>query len=111
MLHGAWQWDVWQQLRPVTFTYKPEVDPSGSTQYGLIAEEVAEVFPDLVARGYLQVGQPWVGRRWLTGPPTGTIELTSILHACRVADERGTEIERIVNDWIRRDIELIKSAT
>ena len=29
----------------------------------------------------------------------------------RVADERGTEIERIVNDWIRRDIELIKSVT
>jgi hypothetical protein len=29
----------------------------------------------------------------------------------RVADERKTEIERIVNDWIRRDIELIKSVT
>jgi hypothetical protein len=29
----------------------------------------------------------------------------------RVAEERGTEVERIVNDWIRRDIELIKSVT
>jgi hypothetical protein len=29
----------------------------------------------------------------------------------RFAEERGTEVERIVNDWIRRDIELIKSVT
>lgn len=35
-------------LRPITFRYKPEVDQSGALQYGLIAEEVAEVYPDLV---------------------------------------------------------------
>jgi hypothetical protein len=33
------------KLRPVTFTYKS--DDSGATQYGLIAEEVAQVFPEL----------------------------------------------------------------
>jgi len=38
------------RLRPVTFKYKPELDPSGTKQYGLIAEEVEEVLPDLVAR-------------------------------------------------------------
>src|SRR6185295_2102306 len=38
------------RLRPVTFKYKPELDPSGTTQYGLIAEEVQEVLPNLVAR-------------------------------------------------------------
>ena len=39
------------QLRPVTFRYKqPYADGSKPTQYGLIAEEVAEVYPDLVAR-------------------------------------------------------------
>ena len=36
------------KLRPVTFRYKTSLDPTGSPQYGLIAEEVAEVFPDLV---------------------------------------------------------------
>ncbi len=36
------------QLRPVTFRYKPEVDASGGAQYGLVAEEVAKVAPDLV---------------------------------------------------------------
>jgi hypothetical protein len=39
------------RLRPVTFRYqKPFDDGSKPIQYGLIAEEVADVFPDLVAR-------------------------------------------------------------
>ena len=39
------------RLRPVTFRYKkPFNDGSKPIQYGLIAEEVAEVYPDLVAR-------------------------------------------------------------
>jgi len=29
----------------------------------------------------------------------------------KVADERGTDVEHLVNDWIRRDIALIKSVT
>jgi hypothetical protein len=37
-----------QQLRPVTFHLKS--DPNGTLQYGLIAEEVAKVYPDLVIR-------------------------------------------------------------
>lgn len=36
------------KLRPVRFHYKPDVDPSGIEQYGLVAEEVAKVDPDLV---------------------------------------------------------------
>jgi hypothetical protein len=38
------------RLRPVTFRYrKPFADGSKPIQYGLIAEEVADVYPDLVA--------------------------------------------------------------
>src|SRR6266496_342480 len=37
-------------LKPVTFRYKPELDPAGIPQFGLVAEEVAKVNPDLVAR-------------------------------------------------------------
>ena len=37
------------KLRPVTFRYKPSAAQGDkSVQYGLIAEEVAEVFPELV---------------------------------------------------------------
>jgi Chaperone of endosialidase len=37
-------------LQPVTFRYKQEIDPSGIPQFGLVAEEVEKVNPDLVAR-------------------------------------------------------------
>lgn len=40
------------RLRPVTFRYvQPAADGSRPLDYGLIAEEVAEVFPDLAVRG------------------------------------------------------------
>jgi hypothetical protein len=48
--------DRLMRLRPVAFRYKPEFDPTGVNQYGLIAEEVAEVFPDLVTSD--RDGQP-----------------------------------------------------
>ena len=34
------------QLRPVTFRYKKEIDASQSLDYGLVAEDVAEVDPN-----------------------------------------------------------------
>ncbi len=37
-------------LTPVTFRYKPEFDPDAIPQFGLVAEQVAMVSPDLVTR-------------------------------------------------------------
>jgi hypothetical protein len=37
-------------LEPVTFRYKKEIDPDGIPQFGLVAEDVEKVNPDLVAR-------------------------------------------------------------
>ena len=37
-------------LKPVTFHYKKELDPQGIPQFGLLAEEVEKVNPDLVTR-------------------------------------------------------------
>jgi uncharacterized coiled-coil protein SlyX len=42
--------DVLLALRPVTFRYKPEIDPDGVPQFGLVAEDVEKVNSDLVAR-------------------------------------------------------------
>jgi hypothetical protein len=35
-------------LKPVTFRYKKEIDATGKSQFGLVAEEVEKVNPDLV---------------------------------------------------------------
>src|SRR6476660_8816693 len=37
-------------LKPVTFRYKKELDPEGIPQFGLVAEQVEKVDPDLVVR-------------------------------------------------------------
>jgi Chaperone of endosialidase len=42
--------DALLALRPVTFQYKPSIDPAGAPQFGLVAEEVEKVSPDLVVR-------------------------------------------------------------
>ena len=37
-------------LQPVTFRYKHELDPNGIPRFGLVAEDVEKVNPDLVVR-------------------------------------------------------------
>jgi trimeric autotransporter adhesin len=37
-------------LKPVTFRYKKEIDSAGTSQFGLVAEDVENVNPDLVVR-------------------------------------------------------------
>jgi hypothetical protein len=47
-------------LRPVTFRYKEELDPNRIKQFGLVAEQVEKVNPDLVARD--DQGKPYTVR-------------------------------------------------
>ena len=47
-------------LKPVTFHYKKEIDPEGIPQFGLVAEQVEKVNPDLVARD--DQGKPYTVR-------------------------------------------------
>src|SRR5438552_3971459 len=47
-------------LKPVTFRYKHELDPNGIPQFGLVAEEVEKIDPDLVARD--EHGKPYTVR-------------------------------------------------
>jgi hypothetical protein len=55
-------------LRPVSFRYTKEAAGEGErpVEYGLLAEEVAEVFPELVA--YDEGGEPWTVRYHLLVP-------------------------------------------
>jgi len=47
-------------LKPVTFRYKKELDPEGIPQFGLVAEDVENVNPALVARD--EEGKPYTVR-------------------------------------------------
>ena len=47
-------------FKPVTFRYKKELDPKGIPQFGLVAEQVEKVDPDLVARD--EEGKPYTVR-------------------------------------------------
>jgi hypothetical protein len=47
-------------LKPVTFRYKKEIDPTGTHQFGLVAEEVEKVDRDLVVRD--EEGKPYTVR-------------------------------------------------
>jgi uncharacterized coiled-coil protein SlyX len=52
--------DVLLSLRPVAFQYKKELDPEKIPQFGLVAEEVEKVAPDLVVRD--SDGKPYTVR-------------------------------------------------
>lgn len=48
------------ELRPVSFRYKPEIESAGPPGFGLIAEDVEAVNPDLVLRD--KQGKPYTVR-------------------------------------------------
>jgi hypothetical protein len=52
--------DTILSLKPVTFRYKKELDSKAIPQFGLVAEDVAKVDPDLVARD--DEGKPYTVR-------------------------------------------------
>jgi len=43
--------EVIYRLQPVSFRYKPEIEPTRPLGFGLIAEDVQKISPDLVTRG------------------------------------------------------------
>jgi hypothetical protein len=44
-------------LKPVTFRYKKEIEPTGKSHFGLVAEDVEKVNPDLIVRD--EEGKPY----------------------------------------------------
>jgi hypothetical protein len=52
--------DVLLSLKPVSFKYKPQIDPKGLPQYGLVAEDVEKACPALVV--HEKDGKPYTVR-------------------------------------------------
>jgi hypothetical protein len=73
-------------LKPVTFRYKHDLDPEGIPQFGLVAEEVEKVNPDLVARD--EQGKPYTVRY----EAVNAMLLNEFLKAHRTIEQQGAMI-------------------
>jgi len=97
--------DRLMSLRPVTFRYK-ESSPDGShpVQYGLIAEEVAKVYPDLVQ--YDSQGKPFTVYYHLLTP----MMLNELQKAHRQAETQEAEIQSLKSEVAAMRSTLLSAA-
>jgi Chaperone of endosialidase len=76
-------------LKPVTFRYKHDLDPAGVPQFGLVAEDVEKVNPDLVARD--EQGKPYTVRY----EAVNAMLLNEFLKEHKTVQEQGATIARL----------------
>jgi hypothetical protein len=91
-------------LRPVTFRYKKEVDATRSLSFGLIAEEVAKVSPDLVTPD--REGKPETVRY----EAINAMLLNEFLKEHRTVQEQGNTIAELKSE-IANLTEIVKDQT
>jgi hypothetical protein len=76
-------------LRPVSFRYKKEVDPQRVAQFGLVAEDVEKINPDLVIRD--AQGRPQTVRY----EQVNAMLLNEFLKEHKTVQEQGATIARL----------------
>ena len=76
-------------LQPVTFRYKKEIDPAGTSQLGLVAEEVETVDPNLVVHD--KQGKPYSVRY----DQVNAMLLNEFLKEHRVSVEEQRKVEEL----------------
>jgi hypothetical protein len=79
-------------LEPVTFRYRKEIDPAGTSQFGLIAEEVAKVNPTLVLPD--KEGKPYTVRY----DGVNAMLLNEFLKEHKTVQEQGATIAQLKKD-------------
>ena len=78
--------EVLYALRPVTFRYKKEIDPARTSQFGLVAEDVEKLNPELVVRD--EEGKPYSVRY----DQVNAMLLNEFLKEHRKNEEQGATI-------------------
>ncbi len=76
-------------LKPVTFRYKKDIDPDGTPQFGLVAEEVEKVNPALITRD--ADGKPYTVRY----EAVNAMLLNEFLKEHRRMEEQDKRIEEL----------------
>ncbi|MDD5266436.1 MAG: tail fiber domain-containing protein [Methylococcales bacterium] len=84
-------------LKPVTFHYKHALDPKGIPQFGLVAEQVEKVNPDLVARD--EQGKVYTVRY----EAVNAMLLNEFLKEHRVVEEQEATITEIKSTVTRQE--------
>jgi hypothetical protein len=84
-------------LQPVTFRYKHDLDPDAIPQFGLVAEDVEKVNPDLVARD--DNGKPYTVRY----EAVNAMLLNEFLKEHRVVEEQKVAIAQIESTVAKQD--------
>jgi hypothetical protein len=79
-------------LKPVSFHYKKEIDPAGTSQLGLVAEDVEKINPDLVVRD--KEGKPYSVRY----DQVNAMLLNEFLNEHRTVQEQQKEIDTLRNE-------------
>jgi hypothetical protein len=74
-------------LKPIRFRYKPEIDAAGTAQFGLVAEDVEKVNPDLVVRD--KEGKPYSVRY----DQVNAMLLNEFLKEHRKVEQQGQKIQ------------------
>ena len=83
-------------FKPVTFHYKKELDPDGTPQFGLVAEDVEKVNPDLVVRD--ADGKPYTVRY----EAVNAMLLNEFLKEHRTVEEQKATIAQLRKDFQSR---------
>jgi uncharacterized coiled-coil protein SlyX len=89
-------------LKPVTFRYKKEIDPAGRSQFGLVAEEVEKVNPDLIVRD--NEGKPYSVRY----DQVNVMLLNEFLKAHGKLQEQEATITRLTSTDARQEATIAK---
>jgi len=81
--------EVIHALQPVSFRYRKELDPTGVPQFGLVAEDVARVNPDLVVTD--EQGEPFTVRY----EEVNAMLLNEFLKEHRKGEQQDRKIEEL----------------
>ena len=96
-------------LKPVTFHYKKQIDPAAISQFGLVAEDVERVNPDLIVRD--KEGKPYSVRY----DQVNAMLLNEFLKEHRKVKEQGATITQQRKDFeaaissLRNEMETVKA--
>jgi hypothetical protein len=89
-------------LKPVTFRYKKEIDAAGTSQFGLVAEDVEKVDPDLIVRD--KEGKPYSVRY----DQVNAMLLNEFLKEHRRIEEQDKRIDQLTTELKKQAAQIQK---